>query len=244
MYGILFYRAAQPLPSLPCQETVGPFHVAFNRTELTSWVGNNDTHQYLLSIGPLGPAVTHLTSLPMDYAAQILAQMGGTFAGVLFAPFEERFLLFRDMAGGQPLFFGRDNVGAIIAAGSVNAVVATVPGVVEIVEFPPGSLYDSARGLIQRYSQEPAPTVTGNVASFLTEAVDQIQILSDTPAPVYVPMVPVSTPVGFPEGLKAQSTRIGEDEIPTFTLSYEELVAQAQVAGGSQSTRIEELEGI
>lgn len=236
MRGILFYRAHPPVPDGLCQETIGPFHIAFNRTELTSWIANNDTHRYLLGTGTF---VSHLTSLPLDYTAQILSQMSGTFAGVLFEP-TGRFLLFRDLLGGQPLFFGRDHVGSIVAAGSVNGTVAMVPGVVEVVEFPPGNLYDSSRGLIQRYSQEPA----SSVASFLTEAVDNIQILSDTPIPVYMPMVPASTFAGLSEGLKAQHTRIRDDEIPTFTLSYEELVAEAQKGGGDQSTKIDELEAL
>lgn len=129
-------------------------------------------HQNKTSLESLRSDIDLLTRLPLDGAAEWLPRLNGDFAGVLFGTEPERFLLFRDPMGIRPLYIGRDaSSGKIIAAGSLMTTVAAVPGVVEIMEFPPGHYYDSNVGVIQRYTADMPPAGQITDAGLAQEAI-------------------------------------------------------------------------
>lgn len=115
------------------------------------------SHQRDIPLMSLRNDIDLLTHLTLDSAAEWLPRLNGDFAGVLFSPDSNRFLLFRDPVGVRPLYIGRDANDAIVAAGSLMATVAAIQGVVDISEFPPGHSYDSAVGVMKRYAHELPP---------------------------------------------------------------------------------------
>ena len=115
-----------------------------------------------------------------------LDDLNGIFAFVLYDAEKGRWIVGRDPMGVVPLYWGRDAQGVLHVASEMKALT---PVCVEVSEFPPGHVWDSAQGEPVRYhvrdwqrweSLEPEPYEGGKLERALDAAVRR-QLMSDVP---------------------------------------------------------------
>ncbi|MGY0504301.1 asparagine synthase B [Luteimonas sp. e5] len=121
-----------------------------------------------------------------ERAGDWLRRLNGMFAFVLWDAQQGRALIARDPIGIVPLYWGRDGEGRVWVASEMKALVGHCD---DVAQFPPGHVFDSASGELQRYYQpawreveathgvEVTPAV---LRQGLEEAVHR-QLMSDVP---------------------------------------------------------------
>ncbi len=115
-----------------------------------------------------------------------LSRLNGIFAFALWDGAAQRYLIARDPFGVCPLYWGHDAHGRLCVASEMKALVGVCA---DVSAFPPGHVYDSARGELQRYYVKPwrdyAHTRGHDVAApVLRQAFEQAvhrQLMTDVP---------------------------------------------------------------
>jgi asparagine synthase (glutamine-hydrolysing) len=115
-----------------------------------------------------------------------LPQLNGIFAFALWDGEAQRYLIARDPIGVCPLYWGHDIHGRLCVASEMKALVGVCA---DVAPFPPGHVYDSASGELQRYYHKPwrdyAYTQGHDVAApVLRQAFEQAvhrQLMTDVP---------------------------------------------------------------
>lgn len=117
----------------------------------------------------------------------LLHDLNGIFAFVLYDERADRYLIARDPIGVVPLYMGRDRAGNVFVASEMKALIDVC---VEIEDFPPGHYLDSASGNkpVRYYhpSWERYESVRGNafdpaLLRTALEAAVERQLMSDVP---------------------------------------------------------------
>ena len=85
-------------------------------------------------------------------AADLCNKLNGIFAFALWDGAAQRYLIARDPIGVCPLYWGHDRVGRTCVASEMKALVGLCA---DVSPFPPGHVYDSASGELQRYYHKP-----------------------------------------------------------------------------------------
>ena len=115
-----------------------------------------------------------------------LDDLNGIFAFVLYDKARGRWIIARDPIGVVPLYWGRDEGGALYVASEMKALA---PVCVQVSEFPPGHVFDSEVGEVRRYYErswhrwetlQPEPASTQRLGDALDAAVRR-QLMSDVP---------------------------------------------------------------
>jgi asparagine synthase (glutamine-hydrolysing) len=81
----------------------------------------------------------------VDYG---VSQLNGIFAFALWDSAAGRYIIARDPMGVCPLYWGHDGEGRLCVASEMKALVGVCA---DVAIFPPGHVYDSATGKLQRY---------------------------------------------------------------------------------------------
>ncbi|MBB1089366.1 asparagine synthase B [Lysobacter sp. SG-8] len=81
-----------------------------------------------------------------------LDRLNGIFAFALWDRERQRYLIARDPIGVCPLYWGHDDAGRLCVASEMKAIAPTCA---DVAPFPPGHVYDSATGELQRYYDRP-----------------------------------------------------------------------------------------
>jgi asparagine synthase (glutamine-hydrolysing) len=81
-----------------------------------------------------------------------VSALNGIFAFALWDGTARRYLIARDPIGVCPLYWGHDVHGRLCVASEMKALVGVC---VDVAEFPPGHVYDSASGALRRYYCKP-----------------------------------------------------------------------------------------
>jgi len=79
-------------------------------------------------------------------------KLNGIFAFALWDGAAQRYLIARDPMGVCPLYWGHDRVGRTCVASEMKALVGICA---DVSPFPPGHVYDSTSGELQRYYHKP-----------------------------------------------------------------------------------------
>ena len=85
-------------------------------------------------------------------AADLCNKLNGIFAFALWDGAAQRYLIARDPMGVCPLYWGHDRVGRTCVASEMKALVGICA---DVSPFPPGHVYDSTSGELQRYYHKP-----------------------------------------------------------------------------------------
>jgi asparagine synthase (glutamine-hydrolysing) len=85
-------------------------------------------------------------------AADLCNKLNGIFAFALWDGAAQRYLIARDPIGVCPLYWGHDREGRTCVASEMKALVGICA---DVSPFPPGHVYDSASGELQRYYHKP-----------------------------------------------------------------------------------------
>ncbi|NMS18810.1 asparagine synthase B, partial [Vibrio parahaemolyticus] len=125
-------------------------------------------------------------ALYQDMGADLLEELNGIFAFVLYDEEKDQYLIGRDHIGIIPLYQGHDEHGNYYVASEMKALV---PVCKTLSEFPPGSYYSSTDSGPQRYyirDWNEYAAVENNVSSKeeLTEALEAAvkrQLMTDVP---------------------------------------------------------------
>lgn len=81
-----------------------------------------------------------------------VSQLNGIFAFALWDGEAGRYLIARDPIGVCPLYWGHDAQGRLCVASEMKALVGLCA---DVTSFPPGHVYDSVSGELQRYYHKP-----------------------------------------------------------------------------------------
>ncbi|HEY8683863.1 MAG TPA: asparagine synthase-related protein, partial [Rhodanobacter sp.] len=81
-----------------------------------------------------------------------VGMLNGIFAFALWDGAAQRYLIARDPIGVCPLYWGHDAQGRLCVASEMKALVGVCA---DLATFPPGHVYDSASGELQRYYHKP-----------------------------------------------------------------------------------------
>ncbi|EGR2796614.1 asparagine synthase B [Vibrio navarrensis] len=127
-----------------------------------------------------------ILALYQDMGADLLEELNGIFAFVLYDEEKDQYLIGRDHIGIIPLYQGHDEHGNYYVASEMKALV---PVCKTLSEFPPGSYYSSTDSGPQRYyirDWNEYAAVENNVSSKeeLTEALEAAvkrQLMTDVP---------------------------------------------------------------
>ncbi|MBE3654293.1 asparagine synthase B [Vibrio navarrensis] len=127
-----------------------------------------------------------ILALYQDMGADLLEELNGIFAFVLYDEEKDQYLIGRDHIGIIPLYQGYDEHGNYYVASEMKALV---PVCKTLSEFPPGSYYSSTDSGPQRYyirDWNEYAAVENNVSSKeeLTEALEAAvkrQLMTDVP---------------------------------------------------------------
>jgi asparagine synthase (glutamine-hydrolysing) len=115
-----------------------------------------------------------------------VAQLNGIFAFALWDGAVQRYIIARDPMGVCPLYWGHDPKGRLCVASEMKALVGLCA---DVAPFPPGHVYDSESGKLQRYYlkawRDYAQTKGHDVApAALRKAFEQAvhrQLMTDVP---------------------------------------------------------------
>ncbi|HEX7816374.1 asparagine synthase B [Dyella sp.] len=118
--------------------------------------------------------------------AEFVAQINGIFAFALWDGQAQRYLIARDPMGVCPLYWGHDGQGRLCVASEMKSLVGVCQ---DVAPFPPGHVYDSLDGQLQRYYHKPwrehaATRGHGLEPSRLRQAFEQAvhrQLMTDVP---------------------------------------------------------------
>ena len=91
-----------------------------------------------------------INALYREQGAEFLGRLNGIFAFALWDSATKRYLIARDPLGVCPLYWGHDGEGRLQVASEMKALVGVCA---DIDVFPPGHVYDSQNGKLQRYWQ-------------------------------------------------------------------------------------------
>ncbi|KJR28474.1 asparagine synthase B [Vibrio navarrensis] len=127
-----------------------------------------------------------ILALYQDMGADLLEELNGIFAFVLYDEEKDQYMIGRDHIGIIPLYQGYDEHGNYYVASEMKALV---PVCKTLSEFPPGSYYSSTDSGPQRYyirDWNEYAAVENNVSSKeeLTEALEAAvkrQLMTDVP---------------------------------------------------------------
>ncbi len=127
-----------------------------------------------------------ILALYQDKGVDLLEELNGIFAFVLYDEEKDQFLVGRDHIGIIPLYQGQDEHGNYYVASEMKALV---PVCKSISEFPPGSYYSSQDAEPQRYyvrDWNEYAAVSGNTTSkeeltAALEAAVKRQLMTDVP---------------------------------------------------------------
>ena len=127
-----------------------------------------------------------INALYAEHGADFLGKLNGIFAFALWDGEAQRYLIARDPIGVCPLYWGHDAHGRLCVASEMKALVGVCA---DVAPFPPGHVYDSATGELQRYYSRPwrdyAATKDKSLApARLREAFEQAvhrQLMTDVP---------------------------------------------------------------
>ncbi|MBE4592471.1 asparagine synthase B [Vibrio navarrensis] len=127
-----------------------------------------------------------ILALYQDMGADLLEELNGIFAFVLYDEEKDQYLIGRDHIGIIPLYQGHDEHGNYYVASEMKALVTVCK---TLSEFPPGSYYSSTDSGPQRYyirDWNEYAAVENNVSSKeeLTEALEAAvkrQLMTDVP---------------------------------------------------------------
>ncbi|QPL54334.1 asparagine synthase B [Vibrio navarrensis] len=127
-----------------------------------------------------------ILALYQDMGADLLEELNGIFAFVLYDEEKDQYMIGRDHIGIIPLYQGYDEHGNYYVASEMKALV---PVCKTLSEFPPGSYYSSTDSGAQRYyirDWNEYAAVENNVSSKeeLTEALEAAvkrQLMTDVP---------------------------------------------------------------
>ena len=127
-----------------------------------------------------------INALYKEYDAGFLSKLNGIFAFALWDGDAQRYLIGRDPIGVCPLYWGHDAQGRLCLASEMKALVGVCA---DVAPFPPGHVYDSASGELQRYYVRPwraysatkgqSPT-SGELRTAFEQAVHR-QLMTDVP---------------------------------------------------------------
>lgn len=121
-----------------------------------------------------------------ELGTKFLDQVNGIFAFVLYDPRDGSYVIARDHIGIVPLYWGRDGNGRLYVASEMKAIIDAC---VEVSEFPPGHIFNSADGSLVHYyapswsdtaSMPTKPFDAATLARGLEEAVKR-QLMCDVP---------------------------------------------------------------
>ncbi|MFC5525782.1 asparagine synthase B [Rhodanobacter ginsengisoli] len=86
------------------------------------------------------------------FIEQGVSRLNGIFAFALWDGEAGRYLIARDPIGVCPLYWGHDAQGRLCVASEMKALVGLCA---DVTSFPPGHVYDSVSGTLQRYYHKP-----------------------------------------------------------------------------------------
>ena len=113
-----------------------------------------------------------------------LARLNGIFAFALWDGDAQRYVIARDPLGVCPLYWGHDAQGRLCVASEMKALVGLCA---DLATFPPGHVYDSARGELRPYHPRQwrdYATTQGRAPGDLRVALEQAvrrQLMTDVP---------------------------------------------------------------
>jgi len=118
--------------------------------------------------------------------AEWIGRLNGIYAFALWDRERRRVVIARDPFGVCPLYWGHDREGRLCVASEMKALVGLCA---DVAVFPPGHVYDSAEGTLQRWYEKPwrdyAHTRGRHVTpAALREAFEQAvhrQLMTDVP---------------------------------------------------------------
>lgn len=93
-----------------------------------------------------------INALYREDAADFINKLNGIFAFALWDGEAKRYIIARDPLGVCPLYWGHDQQGRLCVASEMKALVGVCA---DVSTFPPGHIYDSATGELQRYYHKP-----------------------------------------------------------------------------------------
>ncbi|MEP7184662.1 MAG: asparagine synthase B [Rhodanobacter sp.] len=83
-----------------------------------------------------------------QFIAKGVGQLNGIFAFALWDGAAQRYIIARDPIGVCPLYWGHDQQGRLCVSSEMKALVGLCA---DVAPFPPGHIYDSESGKLQRY---------------------------------------------------------------------------------------------
>ncbi|MDE1894749.1 MAG: asparagine synthase B, partial [Xanthomonadaceae bacterium] len=93
-----------------------------------------------------------INALYREDPADFVGKLNGIFAFALWDSQARRYIIARDPLGVCPLYWGHDQQGRLCVASEMKALVGVCA---DVGTFPPGHVYDSATGELQRYYHKP-----------------------------------------------------------------------------------------
>ncbi|MCF7503308.1 asparagine synthase B [Vibrio sp. L3-7] len=172
---------AQPLYSQDKKHILAVNGEIYNHKELRARYEDEDKYQFQTDSD-----CEVILALYQEMGADLLEELNGIFAFVLYDEEKDEYLVGRDHIGIIPLYQGYDAHGNYYVASEMKALV---PVCKTISEFPPGSFYSSKDAEPQRYyirDWNEYAAVQGNSTSKeeLTEALEAAvkrQLMTDVP---------------------------------------------------------------
>ncbi|HEY4291940.1 asparagine synthase B [Luteibacter sp.] len=125
---------AQPLRSLDGELALAVNGEIYNHRELRA------ASDYAFTTGSDCEVIN---ALYREYDTDVVGMLNGIFAFALWDAGRRRVLIARDPLGVCPLYWGHDSEGRLYIASEMKSLVGVCA---DVAPFPPGHVYDSARG--------------------------------------------------------------------------------------------------
>ena len=136
---------SQPIRSADGELALAVNGEIYNHRQLEQGLGTDYAFQ-------TGSDCEVINALYREHGADGVALLNGIFAFALWDRGQQRYLIARDPLGVCPLYWGHDREGRLCVASEMKALVGVCA---DLSVFPPGHVYDSSRGELQRYYQKP-----------------------------------------------------------------------------------------
>ncbi|WP_395621016.1 asparagine synthase B, partial [Dokdonella sp.] len=136
---------SQPIRSADGELALAVNGEIYNHRQLEQGLGTDYAFQ-------TGSDCEVINALYREHGADGVALLNGIFAFALWDRGQQRYLIARDPLGVCPLYWGHDREGRLCVASEMKALVGVCA---DLAVFPPGHVYDSSRGELQRYYQKP-----------------------------------------------------------------------------------------
>ncbi|RDS79915.1 asparagine synthase B [Dyella monticola] len=125
-----------------------------------------------------------INALYREHGTDFLNKLNGIFAFALWDGDAKRYVIARDPFGVCPLYWGHDAHGRLCVASEMKALTGVCA---DVAPFPPGHVYDSETGTLQRYYERPwrdYAATQGRSPGELRKAFEQAvhrQLMTDVP---------------------------------------------------------------